>query len=160
MSEYTEMAYAELQKAAKEAGVNAKGTKDELIARLEGGVETAEVPEAPVAQPEAPAAPKAASEQEVEKEWNADQNKMKAHLDAQPKVSIMIPLEQGVPPEQAEKVPFTVNINGYRLSIKRGVFVAVPQQVAEMVKERLESEGQIGKSLRIDNDPAKVEALG
>lgn len=183
------MAYAELQKAAKEAGLPANGTKEELLARLEEadatpsdggdtgasegetqgdegdtGANTGEGEEGEgdnTPAPTPPAAPKApVPDKEVEKEWRGDAAKMKAHLEKQPKVSVMIPLEQGVAPEVAEKVPFVVNLNGYRFSIKRGVFVEVPQQIAEVVKERLESEGKIGSEYRIDRDPAKQAALG
>lgn len=162
MSEYSEMTYRELQAAAKEAGVDAKGTKEELLARLEGGVETADEPEVEEAAPETEpeVEEKAVSDREVENALRSDQRKMKAHLDEQPKVSVMIPFEAGVAPETAEKIPFVVNLNGYRLAIKRGTFVEVPKQVAEIVQERLESEGKIGSQFKISNDPAKMEALG
>jgi hypothetical protein len=51
-------------------------------------------------------------------------------------------------------------MNGYRFQIKRGTFVEVPEQVANMIKERLESEGKIGRNLRIDRDQNTLEALG
>lgn len=179
MSKYSEMAYAELQKAAKELGLPASGTKDELLARLEEADSTDETSEdeseaetleedsveAIEEEPEEPVAPASTrklpvSDREVEKQWKGDAMKMKEHLDKQRKVAIMIPLEVGVAPEVAEKIPFTVNLNGYRFSIKRGVFVEVPEQVAEMIKERLESEGKIGKNLRIDRSQSALEALG
>lgn len=174
MSKYSEMAYAELQKAAKELGLPASGTKDELLARLEEADSTDESEaetleedsvEAIEEEPEEPVAPVSSrktpvADREVEKEWRGDAMKMKDHLAKQRKVAIMIPLEVGVAPEVAEKIPFTVNLNGYRFSIKRGVFVEVPEQVAEMIKERLESEGKIGKDLRIDRDQSTLEALG
>lgn len=37
MSEFNEFSYQELQKLCKESGINASGTKEELIAKLEGG---------------------------------------------------------------------------------------------------------------------------
>lgn len=179
MSKYSEMAYAELQKAAKELGLPASGTKEELLARLEEADSTDETSEdeseaetleedsveAIEEEPEEPVVPAPTrrvpvSDREVEKQWKGDAQKMKEHLDKQRKVAIMIPLEVGVAPEVAEKIPFTVNLNGYRFSIKRGVFVEVPEQVAEMIKERLESEGKIGKNLRIDRDQSTLEALG
>lgn len=100
------------------------------------------------------------TDREVEKQWRGDAMKMKAHLAKQKKVSIMIPLEVGVAPEVAEKIPFVVNMNGYRFQIKRGTFVEVPEQVAEMIKERLQSEGSIGREHRIDRDQSTLEALG
>lgn len=176
---YEDMDYAELQAAAKAANLPANGNKEALLERLqnqapaetqdepeeetaeeedegaEGGVETAE--EAP--EEEAKPAAKV-TDKEVEKQLRGDAAKMKAHLDKQPKVAVMIPLEVGVAPEVAEKVPFVVNMNGYRFQIKRGTFVEVPRQVAEMVKERLESEGKIGRDKRIDRDQNTLDALG
>lgn len=170
MSIYSEMAYAELQKAAKELELPANGTKEELVERLEAAnlAETPEEPEDEATEEiEEPEEPKASTEntvkvsdREVEKQWRGDAMKMKDHLAGQKKVNIMIPLEVGVPPEVAEKIPFVCNLNGYRFSIKRGVFVEVPEQVAEMIKSRLESEGKIGRDLRIDRNPDTLEALG
>lgn len=171
MSEYSEMTYGDLQKLAKERGLAANGQKEELIARLEAAPaaisETEpEQPEGDVepeeeTEPEQPAAPAAPiTDQKVEKEWRGDAAKMKAHLDKQKKVSVMIPLEQGVSAESAEKIPFVVNLNGYRYSVKRGVFVEVPMQIAEIIKERLESEGKIGSEYRLDRNQAKQDALG
>lgn len=163
--DYAEMTYADLKAAAKEKGLAATGTKEELLARLEGAepvetdLEPADEP-AIVPESEPVTEKKPVTEQQVEKEWRSDIQKMKAHLEKQPKVSIMIPLEQGVPPEAADKIPFVVNLNGYRLAIKRGVFVQVPQQVAEIVQERLESEGKIGSEYRLDRNPDKQAALG
>ena len=164
---YADMTYADLKAAAKEKGLTATGTKEELLARLEGAepVETIEEPE-PELLEEVEPAPEPATEKEavndkqIEKEWRNDVQRMKEHLDKQPKVSIMIPLEQGVPPESADKIPFVVNLNGYRLAIKRGVFVEVPMQIAEVVKANLESEGKIGSEYRLDKNPDKLAALG
>ena len=181
---YEELDYAGLQAALKEKGLKASGTKEELLARLQEAdatpsEEAEETPEetteeeteeetpeeeASEEEPEETPAPKVEkpklSDMEVEKELRTDAAKMKAHLAKQKKVSVMIPLEQGVSPEVAEKVPFVVNLNGYRLSIKRGVFVEVPEQIADMIKERLESEGKIGSKYRLDRNPDKMEALG
>lgn len=165
---YEEMTYGELQAAAKEQGLNAKGSKEELLARLRGEVEgdapeaepeTEEVEAEPEIVPE-PSAPEAITEKKVAEELKTDIQRMKEHLAKQRKVSIMIPLEQGMSLETAEKVPFVVSINGYRLSIRRGVFVEVPEQVADMIKARLQSEGTIGSQFEIGNSPQKVEALG
>ena len=166
---YADMTYADLKAAAKEKGLTATGTKEELLARLEGA-EPVETPEELEAEPEVeevepvtepvPTGKEAVNDKQIEKEWRSDVQKMKAHLEKQPKVSIMIPLEQGVPPESADKIPFVVNLNGYRLAIKRGVFVEVPMQIAEVVKANLESEGKIGSEYRLDKNPDKLAALG
>lgn len=160
MSQYTEMEYADVQSLAKERELNAKGSKEELVARLVEADSTPAVPDPVVPTAETPAAPAATTEKEVQAALLTDVARMKAHLASQPKVKIMIPLEQGMSVETAAKVPFTVNINGYRLSIKRGVFVEVPEQVAEIVMRRLESEGKIGSEYEINQSQQKVEALG
>lgn len=169
MSKYSEMSYAELQAAAKEAGLPANKTKDELLASLEAAdaapanedaANTEEGGDTNDGEGGAEEPKPAVSETEVEKAWRTDVQKMKAHLEKQKKVSVMIPFDAGVKPEDAAKVPFVVNLNGYRYEIKRGVFVEVPEQIAQVVKERLESEGKIGAEHRIDLDPSKLEALG
>lgn len=138
-----------------EKGLSAAGTADELRARLQES-DTAPAPNTP--DPVVPQKP-AVTETEVQRQWRKDALEMKKHLDAQPKVNIMIPHEPGVQPEVSEKIPFVVNLNGYRMEIPRGRYVDVPKQVAEVVRERLESEGKIGRSSRVDADPRKVEAL-
>mgnify|MGYP003472704081 FL=1 len=157
---YAEMSYADLKKEASERGLPATGTKVELIARLSTSepVPTGETPEEPVETK--PVVKGAVSDRQVETAWRSDAQKMKEHLDSQRKVAIMIPLEAGVPPAVAEKIPFDLNLNGYHVSVKRGVFVEVPEQIAVMIQQRLESEGKIGSEYRIDRDPAKQEALG
>lgn len=182
--DYTELDYAGLQAACKERDLKASGTKEELLARLqeadaagngdegdtntetggdtgegegndEGAGDTNEEE-----KPAPTAAKKAVSEAQVAKAHTTDQQKMKAHLDAQPKIKVMIPFDAGVDARVAKKIPFVVNLNGYRYEIPRGVFVDVPQQIAEVVMERLESEGKIGEEYRLDRDPAKQQALG
>lgn len=156
---YAELDYASVQALTKEKGLNARGTKEELIERLtihdNGGQIEATSEPTPTPTPAGKV-----TEKEVQQALQGDAQRTKAHLDSQRKVSVMIPLDPGVDPRSAELVPFTININGYRLSIKRGVFVEVPEQVANMVKARLETEGKIGAGHKIENDPKKVEALG
>lgn len=59
------------------------------------------------------------------------------HLDAQEKVMYTIPKQPGSPPE------YVVNINGCKYTIAAGVPTKVPQQVADMLNARMESEGQL-----------------
>ena len=56
---------------------------------------------------------------------------MKDNLSKQPKVSIIIPLEKG----ESKNAVETVILNGYRLNIKKGVYVEVPKQVADIIKD-------------------------
>lgn len=171
------MKYAELQNLAKANGLNASGTKEDLVTRLKeagitgasadagegdaGSDEMVENP-GPVEVPAAatPAVNERVAEQDANRALMEDAKKMKDHLEAQTKVSIMIPFEVGENPETGKKVPFHVNLNGYAMNIPRGVYVEVPMQIADIIKARLESEGKIGADWRIDRDARKQEALG
>lgn len=165
-----DLKYNELKALAKEKGLDASGTKEDLIARLtEAGINGADVEddtnddsddETAASQPAAPAVSEAVEMKKAEKELRSDAKAMKAALDKQPKVSIMIPFEVGENPETGKKVPFHVNVNGYQMDIPRGVYVEVPLQIADMIKARLESEGKIGSEWRIDRDANKQNALG
>lgn len=57
--------------------------------------------------------------------------RMKTKLASQPRVTINIPLELG----EQFGATYPVTLNGYRLNIKKGVYVEVPRQVAEVVME-------------------------
>jgi hypothetical protein len=57
--------------------------------------------------------------------------RMRQHLEKQPKVAIMIPLLPG----EAEGSTESVILNGYRLNIRKGDMVMVPRQVAEVIME-------------------------
>lgn len=101
-----------------------------------------------------------AQQSKADRELRTDAEKMKAHLAKQRKVNIIIPFEAGENPESGKKVPFHVNLNGYAQDFPRGQYIEVPEQIAEIIKERLESEGRIGAEWRIDRDAKKLEALG
>lgn len=174
-----DLKYNDLKSLAKERGLDASGTKEDLLARLRtAGSSSTPTPSddesgdtgqtgAPQTTPEVTpttAEPMPAVERaentKADRELRTDAAKMKAHLEAQPKVSIMIPFEVGENPENGKKVKFHVNLNGYMQEYERGVYIEVPLQIANMIKERLESEGKIGQDWRIDRDPSKQEALG
>lgn len=169
---YDEIAYNDLKKMASQRGLDSKGTKDELIAHLteadggavppEGGTDTP--PEItddqdtpPTVEEEAPAPVRGNSP--IEKKALTKAMLTKKALDAQPKVMVFIPFEAGENAATAAKIKLPVNINGYQFDIPRGVAVNVPMQVAEMVKERLESEGKAGRSARIDASEDRQIAL-
>lgn len=168
------MKYNDLKALASSRSLDSKGTKEELIARLSEAdgvgekspapsVKEGETDEKPVTLP--PAVERA-EQSKADREYRTDQMKMKANLDAQPKVSIMIPFDAGEKPEQAKKIPFTIVLNGYRYEnpegfggVQRGVRVEVPEQIAQIVWDRLESEGKVGSNLRIDRDSRVQDAL-
>ena len=74
---------------------------------------------------------------------------MRTKLAAQPTVKIFVPLDIGEKP--GTQLP--VNINGLRLNVPKGVYVEVPQTVADIVVESLESYSKASEALRSPNDP-------
>jgi len=80
---------------------------------------------------------------------------MKAQLEAQPKVSILIPLEKGE--KKGAVQPFT--LNGYRFTVPKGMMTQVPEQVAQMISERFNVELEV-RSQSIENRDKEIkEAL-
>lgn len=182
--DYSKMKYNDLKAEAKNQGLDASGTKEELIARLSG---SGEKPPAPAkksvakpsdeadendgddvdseddseedVKPSTPAKKAVAVKQSATQLHRTRALKMKEKLDKQPKVRVLIPFNSGENPEQAKKIAFHVNLNGWTIDIPRGVMVDVPEQVAKVVYERLESEGRIGSQYRIDADEKRQEAL-
>lgn len=79
---------------------------------------------------------------------------MKKRLAKQPKVRILIPLEE----KEKQGSTFSVTLNGFRLNIQKGVYVDVPQQVADVV---MESQKQTVKAedhkLRIKESKPELE---
>lgn len=82
-------------------------------------------------------------------------HKMKSILDAQPKVMTLVPLAPG---ENAESWEY-VGINGYPIWIKKGVYVEVPQQVAQILAESYNLTYAIGKEHLIDARKDRLDAL-
>jgi len=85
----------------------------------------------------------------------SDIQRMKEHLDAQPKVQFLIPLMPG----ENEGSYETVCLNGYLLKIKKGALVSLPKQVVEMLAEKYKVEMEAGKEMKIDRSPDVIEAL-
>lgn len=174
-TEIENMKYNDLKKLAAARGLNASGTAEELKARLlEADGDDNQPPAPPQDAPEQPKQPseesdaplvtmtpqkERGSQQKADRQLKKDAQKMKEHLAKQRKVSIMIPFDQGVNAEDAKHIPFHVNLNGYPMDLPRGQYIEVPEQVAEVIRERLESEGKIGQQWRIDRDEKKAQAL-
>jgi hypothetical protein len=78
-------------------------------------------------------------------------NDMKDVLEAQKKVTIMVPYEPGEP--KGTQLP--VNINGYRVNVPKGVYVEVPQTVAEIVMASQNVYQEASSAVMSQNDPAK-----
>jgi len=73
---------------------------------------------------------------------------MKEFLSKQPKVLVSIHLESGEPIGATQ----SVNLNGYRLNIKKGVTVSVPKQVAEVLQE-----ARHATLLAVEENPQKLK---
>jgi len=149
--ELNEFTMKELQKMAKERGVDIKGLKTkkpvaEAIKKSdeEGEPEVPEVPsEAPVKSESLGAGIKAGH---IPKGSKAE--KMLEHLSKQPMIRILIPIEGKERP--GTTVPFT--LNGLRLNVAKGVYVDVPEQIAEMVmKKQKQTVEALNNPLNLDN---------
>jgi len=92
---------------------------------------------------------KPANQEEMKKVIQTHKSKaeaMKENLHSQPKVTIMIPLEQGEP----EGTRTSVTLNGYRYTIQKQVYVEVPIQVAEVVMNSQKQTVAAGMAFRTD----------
>ncbi len=81
---------------------------------------------------------------------------MKKNLLAQRRVTVMIPVDSGSDPS----VPFSVQLNGYRLDLPRNQYIDVPEQVADVIKQSHNQTVQALSRDRIDGDKDKESALG
>lgn len=81
---------------------------------------------------------------EVKQRVQTKAEQMKAHLESQPQVMILIPLEKGE--KKGASQPFC--INGYRFEVPKGVMTPVSEQVAQMISEKYQVELQVrGRSI-------------
>ncbi len=103
-----------------------------------------------VINPLAPRAEDRQEEKSVEKRWAGKAAAMKANLDAQQKVTFLIPLGFGEKRGAYE----TVIMNGYRLNIMKGVIVEVPKQVAALLAESYQLTAEAGSQFLMDRDDA------
>lgn len=96
---------------------------------------------------------KAASNADVGIEYKKMSDQMKKHLQSQPKVQFMIPLA----PNEKEGAWESVQINGYRMVIKKGTMVTIPQQVAQILADHYQIQMEAGKEHLIQNKGQDVE---
>ncbi len=81
--------------------------------------------------------------------------RMRLHLEAQPKVPIMIPLTPGEVTGSTE----SVILNGYRLNIRKGEYVHVPEQVARVIMESQQQTAQAIENYFLMNSEGKSKAM-
>ena len=107
-------------------------------------------------------------ERDTEKNWQAKADKMAKHLDKQPKVRVLIPLEPnekvGVVKEFRVKgilqyryvsgAVWSKTFNGYRVILPKGVYTDAPEQIADNIAKELDQTQRAGEHLKIDRiDP-------
>lgn len=86
------------------------------------------------------------------------QRKLKATkevLDKQPKVMTMIPLGFNEKPGAVE----TVTVNGYRYDIKKGVYVKVPETVANIIRDAYNQTMEVNERFSVNRDEETSKAL-
>jgi hypothetical protein len=84
--------------------------------------------------------------------YNTKREATKAALDAQPKVQLIVPKIEGQAPD------YDVVINGVAFRIEAGKKCMVPEQVAEIMNERLMSEGWLQN--KSQEDATKLASAG
>lgn len=108
-------------------------------------------------------------ERELNKRWKTKAQKMKSLLLSQPTVSILVPLE---PSEKVGIVEWrtdskgdkyqihiggsieTVQINGFKYFIPKGIYTPVPQAIAEVIAESQQQTLNAGANISLDRiDP-------
>lgn len=113
--------------------------------------------------------PNPVEDRQVNKRWLTKAQAMKAHLEKQEKVSILIPLD---PTEKAGVVEWrtdangqkyqyhvggaieTVQLNGYKYFIPKGVYTPVPRQIAEVIARSQQQTLQAGSDVSLNRiDP-------
>lgn len=96
----------------------------------------------------------AAKQPKVQERALSKAERMKEHLAKQPKVRIIIPLE----PKEKLGATESVILNGYPFYIKKGVYVEVPQQVADVIMEaRNETEAAMERAKQRLSDTERPE---
>jgi len=150
------------EKIKKDPLVDDEGTQ-------EPEAEQEKAPEQPKAEPTKPAAKRAEAKVEKPAETKpADDKKLggaeaymkgientKEVLAKSPHVNFLIPLSDGEKPGASD----TVQINGYRLTIKKGELVNVPIQVAKLLAEKYKVNMEAGKEKLINRANDIEDAL-
>lgn len=82
--------------------------------------------------------------------------KAKAILDEQPKIRMMIPLAIG---EKKGKAFLDVGFNGYFMQLPKGVYLDLPESIANIVSESFQQTEAAGEDFKIDGDKRLETAL-
>jgi hypothetical protein len=124
-----------------------------------------EQPITPETSVEKPVEPQARNGGQEKADFEKTVSDMKALLASQPKVRVLVPLEAGETvvknTDGSKAFPILpVNINGYRLNVPKGVYVDVPQTVADIISESFNIyEQNSATEMRADRNDEVVSAL-
>lgn len=138
---------------AKQAGLDIKALVQEIKDELKDEIRKELDERIPLGQFLAPN-----SDPEIRRRHLSKAEAMKEHLAKQPKKSIIIPISKG---EKRGKAIETVILNGYRYEIQKGVYVDVPEQVAEVIMNHYQqTEEALDNEFRLDKaNEEKAKAL-
>ena len=84
-----------------------------------------------------------------------DALRTKEIMDKEPKVSYIIPLQIG----ERKGAYETASINGYKLTIQKGVRVMIPEPFAKLLDEMLGIQETVGQDMRVDRNKDVQDAL-
>jgi hypothetical protein len=141
--------------------------KDTMAKKKEDGELDAIASEQPVSKPVKKPVEKSQPRNggKEEADFNKTVSDMKSLLESQPKVRVLVPLEAGETivknTDGSKAFPFLpVSINGYRLNVPKGVYVDVPQTVADIISESFNIyEQNSATEMRADRNDDVVSAL-
>lgn len=150
----------ELREELVKLGFDAKAT--EGIKTKEALLATIEAMKAKAVVSLNPANPQ--EDRDTEKSWQTKADRMAKHLEAQPKIRVLIPLETnekvGIVEETLVKgirkfkhisgAVWSKTFNGYKVIYPKGMYVDVPEQIAENIGDEQNQTQNAGASLKID----------
>jgi hypothetical protein len=143
-----------------EKAVAGMKTKDALIATLEA------LKSKDVSTLNPPKDPK--EEKSTEVAWQTKADRMARHLEKQPKVRVLIPLEPNekvgvvkqvkvkgiIQYQHVSGAVWSKTFNGYRVVYPKGTYVDVPEQIADNIAKELDQTQRAGEHLKLDRiDP-------
>jgi hypothetical protein len=85
--------------------------------------------------------------------------RMRQHLEAQPKVQPKVPIMIPLTPGEIAGSTESVILNGYRLNIRKGEYVHVPEQVARVIMESQQQTAQAINNYFLMNADGKSAAM-
>jgi len=170
-----ELSLSQLKEQAKEMGIeelDSFTSKKPLIATIRAVRKTIEAnkPKIDPTKDATDALETPKERKEIEDRHLAKADRMRKHLEAQPKVRFMIPLEGEEKPGVVKKVMVngreetvpvsgavhSFTLNGYKINIPKGVFVDVAEQVADYLSQSWKLAQEAGKQWDVNRTDPKT----